>query len=60
MKMKKQQAKKRLDYLRGEIEAEQISYSELVELQNLAKFIDQSDILLLQWAGMPERTNNDK
>ena len=56
MKMKKQQAKKRLDYLRGEIEAEQISYSELVELQNLAKFIDQSDILLLQWAGMPERT----
>lgn len=56
MKMTKQQAKKRLDYLRGEIEAEQISYGELVELQNLAKYIDRGDILLLQWAGMPERT----
>ena len=56
MKMTKQQAKKRLDYLSGEIEAEQISYGELVELQNLAKYIDQGDILLLQWAGMPERT----
>lgn len=54
--MTKQQAKRRLDYLRGEIEAEQISYGELVELQNLAKFIDQSDILLLQWANIPEGT----
>lgn len=46
----------RLDYLRGEIEAERISYGEIVELQELAKFIDPSDTVLLQWAGVPEFT----
>ena len=40
----------RLEYLRGEIEAERISYSEIAELQSLAKFIDPGDNLLLQWA----------
>lgn len=44
----------RLAYLRGEIEAERISYSEIAELQDLARFIDPSDTLLLQWAGIPE------
>lgn len=44
----------RLKYLRGEIEAERISYSELAELQGLAEFIDPSDVLLLEWAGVPE------
>ena len=45
---------KRLDYLRSEIEAERISYSEISELQGLAEHIDPSDTVLLQWAGVPE------
>jgi len=44
----------RLKYLRGEIEAERISYGELAELQSLAKHIDSGDVLLMQWAGVPE------
>lgn len=46
--------KERLDYLRGEIEAERISYGEIVELQSLAKHIEPGDTLLLEWAGVPE------
>ena len=45
------QAKNRLEYLRGEIQAERISYGEIVELQELAKYIDEGDVELLQWAG---------
>lgn len=44
----------RLEYLRGEIEAERISYSEIVELQSLADHIDDDDVLLLEWAGVEE------
>lgn len=44
----------RLEYLRGEIRAERISYGELIELQGLAEFIDPSDVELLEWAGVPE------
>ncbi len=44
----------RLAYLRGEIEAERISYSEIAELQLLAKYIDPGDMVLRQWAGIPE------
>jgi hypothetical protein len=44
----------RLDYLRGEIEAERISYGEIAELESLADHIDPSDVVLLQWAGVPE------
>lgn len=46
----------RLDYLRGEIEAERISMMELLELQGYgeAGLIPDNDILLLQWAGVPE------
>lgn len=47
--------KERLEYLRGEIKAERISYSEIVELQLLAKYIDKSDIELLEWALPGER-----
>jgi hypothetical protein len=47
--------KDRLEYLRGEIEAERISYGEIAELQSLAKHIDPSDVLLLQWAGVKEK-----
>jgi len=44
----------RLAYLRGEIEAERISYEEIAELQGLVPHIDPGDVLLLQWAGVPE------
>lgn len=44
--------KARLEYLRGEIEAERISYGELAELQSLAECIEPGDALL-EWAGTP-------
>lgn len=44
----------RLEYLRGEIRAERISYGEIAELQSLAPYIDAGDVELLQWAGVPE------
>lgn len=46
--------KNRLEYLRGEIKAERISYGEIAELQDLKDHIEPDDILLLQWAGVPE------
>lgn len=46
--------KNRLEYLRGEIRAERISYGELAELQDLADQIDPYDVELLEWAGVPE------
>lgn len=42
--------KKRLEYLRGEIRAERISYGEIAELQSLVDYIDPNDVELLQWA----------
>ena len=46
----------RLEYLRGEIEAERISMGEVEELQNLAAdgLIPDHDLVLLQWANVPE------
>lgn len=44
----------RLEYLRGEIEAERISYEEIAELQELSDYIEPGDVQLLQWAGVPE------
>lgn len=44
----------RLEYLRGELRAERISYSELAELQGLADEIDPGDVELLEAAGVPE------
>jgi hypothetical protein len=44
----------RLEYLRGELRAEQISWGELAELQGLAAHIDPSDVELLEAAGVPE------
>lgn len=52
--------KERLEYLRGEIEAERISYSEIAELQSLAEHIDPTDVVLLQWAGVPEFPEDDQ
>jgi hypothetical protein len=52
----RQKIKKRLEYLRQEIEAERISYDEIAELQQLADegAIPKDDVLLLEWAGVPE------
>lgn len=50
----------RLEYLRGEIDNERISYSELAELQGLAEYIDPSDVQLLEWAGVPEFPDDDE
>lgn len=47
--------KKRLEYLRGELRAERISYSELSELQSLAEYIDPNDVELLEPAGVKEK-----
>lgn len=44
----------RLEYLRGELRAERISYGELAELQSLAGQIDAGDVELLEAAGVPE------
>ena len=44
----------RLEYLRGELKAERISYGELAELQSLVKYIDADDVELRQAAGIDE------
>ena len=54
--MSKKEIKKRLEYLRKQIDNENISYEEIVELQSLRKYIDESDVNLLEWAG--ERSKN--
>jgi hypothetical protein len=46
--------KARLEYLRTEIEAERISYGEIAELGSLAEYIEDDDVQLLEWAGVPE------
>ena len=58
--MSKNQARKRLEYLRGEIRAERISYGEIVELQSLAPYIEPGDVELLEAAGVPERMENEQ
>lgn len=45
---------KRLEQIRKSIKAENISYGEIVELQNLKAYIEPDDIELLQWAGEKE------
>ena len=46
----------RLDYLRQQIENECISWGELIELQGLGEdgLIPEGDVLLREWAGLPE------
>lgn len=46
--------KQRLQYLKEEIKHERISYLEIAELQNLAKYIPEQETLLKEWAGIPE------
>lgn len=47
-------AKQRLEYLRGELDAECISQDELCELAALAPYIEPGDVQLLEAAGVPE------
>lgn len=49
----------RLEYLRGELRAERISYGELAELQGLAEHIEPGDVELLEAAGVPEHSDDD-
>ena len=51
--------RERLEYLRGELRAERISWGELHELQGLASFIDDGDVELLEAAGVPEFAEED-
>lgn len=51
--------KQRLEELRAEIKAEHISTGEIIELQSLAQYIDKGDVELLEWAGVPEFTDNE-
>lgn len=46
--------KNRLEYLRAQIIDECISYGEIAELQSLAEYIEDDDVLLKEWAGIPE------
>jgi hypothetical protein len=46
--------KNRLEELRIELREERISYGELAELQSLVEFIEESDVELLEAAGVPE------
>jgi hypothetical protein len=50
-----QRTRDRLEYLRGEILAERISYGEIAELQSLAKYNEPEDTLLQEWAGVKEK-----
>ncbi len=52
--MTDKEIKDRLEYLRGELRGECISYGELAELQSLAPHIDDDDVELLEAAGVPE------
>ena len=46
--------KERLEEIRESIQDENVSYGELVELQELTEFIEDDDVELLEAAGVPE------
>ena len=52
----KTQIQTRLDYIRSEVVKECVSYDEIAELQSLAEYIAEGDVLLLEWAGVPEQS----
>lgn len=52
--------KTRLEYLRGELRLERISFGELHELQSLAPHIEKGDTELLEAAGVPEYSENQE
>lgn len=52
--------KERLDHLRSQIDNECISYGEIVELQELAEHIPEDDVVLREWAGIPEHEDDEQ
>jgi len=54
MKVTNNDIKKRLEYLRTQLKEENISYEELIQLQNLIPYIDKEDVELLEAAGVSE------
>lgn len=46
--------KRRLEYLRGELRAERLSWLEVAELESLAPHIPVDDVELREAAGCPE------
>ena len=50
----------RLEEIRAAIEAENISYGEIAEPQSLAEHIQSGDVLLAEWAGIPEEDFRDR
>lgn len=56
--MTSKQIKARLEYLRSQINKECISYGEIAELQSLSDYIENGDLQLLEWAGVPEKLLN--
>ena len=46
--------RQRLEEIRQAIREENVSMGELVELQSLAKYIEEGDVELLEWAGVNE------
>jgi len=58
--MTEKEIQKRLKYLRGEIEKERISYSEIAELMDYKKeILESGDVILAEWAGIPEEEFNN-
>lgn len=55
----KSQILARLEEIRAAILAEYVSYEETAYLQEHAEYIDPSDTLLLEWAGVPEHPEDE-
>lgn len=56
----KSQILERLEEIREAIQQEYVSYEEIAYLQDHAEYIDPSDTLLLEWAGVPEYPEDDE
>ena len=52
---KEHMAKTVLENIRKSIIKESVSYFELTQLRTFARYIDDNDVLLKEWAGMKEQ-----
>lgn len=52
--MKKRDIEQEIATIRADIEAGCVSYSQLARLEELSDYIPRDDVLLLEWAGVPE------
>ena len=59
MTKKEKKAKKRLKEIRKSLNAENISYGELAELEYLKEYIDEGDFQLREASGIPEFEDDD-